>query len=113
MKTCSLCGIKKDIEDFAKSNTTPIKIHYKRFCKECDNKRRTVSRNLRKNQNHPDKGQKCQICNKVPDAYYLDHDWKTGKFRGWLCNNCNTGLGMFKDDLVLLENAKRYLTNTL
>ncbi len=27
----------------------------------------------------------------------LDHDHKTGKFRGWLCGRCNSALGLLKD----------------
>lgn len=34
---------------------------------------------------------------------------KTGVFRGWLCNNCNFGLGQFKDSHELLQNAIAYL----
>lgn len=39
----------------------------------------------------------------------LDHDHKTGNIRGILCHNCNSGLGLFKDDVKLLEKAKEYL----
>jgi hypothetical protein len=40
----------------------------------------------------------------------IDHDHKTGKLRGVLCVNCNSGLGHFKDDTGLLEKAISYLT---
>lgn len=63
---------------------------------------------------------KCGICGcdmKLPlqqrgqplDVVSIDHDHTTGKFRGLLCNSCNKGLGLFKDNLSLLEAAVRYL----
>lgn len=51
---------------------------------------------------------KCNICGKVAKLA-VDHDHKTNKFRGLLCDNCNMGLGHFKDDPMLLEFAQIYL----
>ena len=42
-------------------------------------------------------------------SLHVDHDHSTGTIRGILCSNCNTGLGMFKDDPTLLRNAIEYL----
>lgn len=41
----------------------------------------------------------------------VDHCHKTGKIRQLLCNNCNIGLGQFKDNVNLLNNAISYLNN--
>ena len=41
--------------------------------------------------------------------FHIDHDHKTGKVRGILCNNCNNGLGRFKDNPVFLLNATKYI----
>jgi hypothetical protein len=56
----------------------------------------------------------CDICGtKIPDKrsnrMHLDHDHATGSFRGWLCGNCNTGIGRFKDNPELLRKAAAYL----
>jgi hypothetical protein len=59
---------------------------------------------------------KCKICNMVPTGHKktlcLDHDHITLKVRGLLCDNCNTALGKFKDDVELLQKAINYLKTT-
>ena len=39
----------------------------------------------------------------------MDHCHKTKKIRGLLCHTCNSGLGMFKDNIEYLKNAIKYL----
>jgi Recombination endonuclease VII len=53
----------------------------------------------------------CEICGCGPTkkGFHLDHDHVTGKFRGFLCHNCNIGLGMFLDDEENLLCAIEYL----
>jgi hypothetical protein len=36
---------------------------------------------------------------------HVDHCHITGKVRALVCRPCNTGMGMFKDDDVLLQAA--------
>ena len=50
----------------------------------------------------------CVICGSE-EKLVVDHDHKTGKVRGMLCNHCNRGLGHFRDDPMLLEFAAQYL----
>lgn len=50
----------------------------------------------------------CAICN-AGVATCIDHDHKTGKVRGLLCAGCNSGLGQFRDNPEVLEQAARYL----
>lgn len=55
---------------------------------------------------------KCAICNtkcRSKRILCVDHCHETGKVRGLLCLGCNTALGNFKDDIVLLEKAIIYL----
>lgn len=39
----------------------------------------------------------------------IDHDHKTGKVRGILCQGCNLGLGGFRDNPGYLLSALSYL----
>ena len=50
----------------------------------------------------------CVICGSQ-EPLVVDHDHKTGKVRGMLCNHCNRGLGHFRDSPMLLEFAAQYL----
>lgn len=65
---------------------------------------------------------RCYICNKnmvYPeyrqgqglDVVAIDHCHITNKMRGLLCNGCNKGLGLFKDNKEILANAIRYLSH--
>ena len=51
---------------------------------------------------------KCEICSRVGKTV-LDHCHKTNKFRGWLCHQCNTSLGMVKDNIEVLNKMISYL----
>lgn len=51
----------------------------------------------------------CAICRVPFGTPYCDHDHELNTPRGLLCNPCNAGLGMFKDNSALLELAAIYL----
>jgi hypothetical protein len=78
-----------------------------------------------KRNNPVPKEHSCEICGKS-DAdlrprlnkhgtqlsnWFLDHDHLSGKFRGYLCMNCNLGLGKFMDDPEILSQAISYLND--
>lgn len=47
----------------------------------------------------------CEICGKV-EGLCVDHDHKTKKFRGLLCQACNRALGWYENNK---ENIEKYL----
>lgn len=57
----------------------------------------------------------CAIChtpeNLLSTRLRVDHCHETGNIRGLLCDNCNKGLGHFKDNIQSLLNAAAYLQN--
>ena len=55
----------------------------------------------------------CAICQAPTGAngkrLAVDHNHQTGVVRGLLCDDCNIGLGKFKDNPNLLATALNYL----
>ena len=51
----------------------------------------------------------CELCNRIPKIWHLDHCHETGNFRGWLCNRCNLALGHLGDNIEGLQRALDYL----
>jgi hypothetical protein len=43
---------------------------------------------------------------------HVDHDHKTGKVRGLLCNTCNTSLGLLSEDKNRITGLITYLETT-
>lgn len=58
----------------------------------------------------------CGICGR-PEAEVpkkrlaVDHDHKTGRVRGLLCQDCNFALGLLHDDSQLLAAASKWIRN--
>jgi hypothetical protein len=135
MKTCTKCGVSKPLFDFHKRPET--KDGRRTDCKECNLQAKRerwatlteVERQKRNTKNRlkhqygltPEQYQekadeqqnKCFICG-VEAGYngkplYVDHCHSSGKIRKLLCQHCNSGLGMFKDNPKLLLKAAEYL----
>jgi hypothetical protein len=54
----------------------------------------------------------CAICGekcRTGKDLAVDHNHKTSKVRGLLCQGCNIGLGQFKESKIIFSNAIRYL----
>ena len=59
---------------------------------------------------------RCEACGGPASAFRggskrlaWDHDHKTGRFRGWLCNGCNGALGLLKDSPARITALLSYL----
>jgi hypothetical protein len=92
----------------------PVRVDHKGKCKVSRRKWRDPARfeTLRERTPDVERPTECAICHGPSvNARRLnrDHDHKTGRERGYLCHNCNIGLGNFKDDPALLAAAAAYL----
>ena len=104
-KKCIYCGEEKAFVDF------PKHAHYKdnldNRCRSCIKKHTKVRSTLHKIA--PPKPKLCQCCKTIPKKWCLDHDHNTNEIRGWLCDQCNTGIGKLGDNLNGIMNAVKYL----
>jgi hypothetical protein len=64
-------------------------------------------------------GGACRICKRKDSGHItrknlcVDHDHRTGRVRGLLCNRCNHAVGLFNDNPDICLSAAEYLTNKL
>lgn len=121
-RTCSVCGETKELHFFSKHSGS--KHARTRSCKQCKTRHSRQRRYgvtpeqydaMLQSQNG-----RCAICGTtdpktrtsgchVKSSFCVDHCHKTGKVRGLLCMECNTGLGKFKDNPDTLTAAISYL----
>lgn len=134
MKTCTKCGESKPLFDFYKRETKDgrradcISCFNLRSKKRWENKtkeeRDTINRKTRLKyyyglsvdeyeQMLAAQDNKCYICG-TEEGYngkklYVDHCHSSSKVRKLLCQHCNSGLGMFRDNPELLIKAAEYV----
>jgi hypothetical protein len=113
-KICVKCNILKEDNEFriCRLFKETDKGQYKRSeCIECEKK---ASKQLNKiKKTATTKSNNCDCCKKETKILVLDHDHSSGLFRGWICRNCNQGIGKLGDNIESLENAIKYLKLTL
>lgn len=119
MKTCSKCKIEKSNCDFHANPVMKDNLHT--WCKACQLSANNIRRRLKMtgcteemyNNMFVEQAGCCKICGKHQSAQKkslsVDHCHETLEIRGLLCDNCNLGLGRFKDNPVLLNKAIKYL----
>lgn len=54
-------------------------------------------------------GINCEICGCWTEKFHIDHCHTTNSFRGLLCPNCNSGMGLLGDNPDRLRAAAEYL----
>jgi hypothetical protein len=116
MKSCSKCNKMLDYSEFSPSSGGK---YLRPECKSCAKKLSKERIELKKIFGSPPKNYTCPICLKNKDqligtggnagTWVIDHDHQKNKFRGFLCHNCNRGIGIFKDDVNTLYRAINYL----
>tara|TARA_R100001086_G_scaffold202005_1_gene118158 strand:+ start:603 stop:1037 length:435 start_codon:yes stop_codon:yes gene_type:complete len=103
-KICKICGEEKYLGAFHANGTWT-----RPECKECFNYKQSLYVKLRKGQTAPEPNTPCECCGAKGIGLSWDHDHKTGDHRGWICHNCNTGIGKLGDNITGVLQALNYL----
>lgn len=133
-KICNTCGYDKEIELYP--FTVKDKGYRSSKCRKCTNNRRDFARKLnREKESLREKNKrlkyeygisindynmmiinqdgKCKICKKSSsETLSVDHCHDSLKVRGLLCRQCNSVIGMAKDNTDILRSAILYLENS-
>jgi nitrate/TMAO reductase-like tetraheme cytochrome c subunit len=128
-KTCTKCGVEKELTEFYKSKSGPQGRSSE--CKACTNARQKANydpaknraKNLRNrfgmsleeyDQMLEKQNGQCKICGTDTPGnkgrFVVDHNHATGEVRGLLCWSCNVGIGHLQDDPSILLSAFNYLS---
>ena len=124
---CCRCGEEKPLDNFQNDKTGRSKFKKVGFCNQCRSLTEKFSKikryhNLSKEdflEILQEQNGKCKICNAEMETFNqgdnkantlcIDHDHYTGKFRGFICNNCNRAIGLFDDNKNIVLSAYKYL----
>ncbi|MER6129896.1 endonuclease VII domain-containing protein [Streptomyces sp. NPDC001795] len=107
-KYCQGCGEIKSRSDWHRGKASRCKA-----CRAVDNRAHHLRRQYgiteaERDESIASQGGVCCICLSAP-ATHVDHCHKTGRVRGVLCFNCNSGLGLLRDDPEAAYRAADYL----
>ena len=110
-KSCRVCGVVKPLDQFPKNRKSGRKDGHRTECKECHKRITSEISKIKRESGEVDPGPEapCACCGKTGTKKYFDHCHDRKKFRGWICNECNTGIGKLGDTLAGIRMAESYL----
>ena len=121
MKTCITCRQSLSEDKFHKRTYKSGKVGLQSKCKSCSTK-------VRKQYHRPHSSIRyqlgltqeevdfitapgvCQSCGSSSRKLCIDHKHGTKKPRGLLCHNCNTALGLLKDEFTGLDSLQNIIS---
>jgi len=124
MKKCTKCNLDKELEEFSlhpgskDGRNTQCKICRNSYHRGNYDPEKRFNWSLKRNYNinkeeyyaiKHRQNNKCAICFSETKLF-VDHCHKTSKIRGLLCSQCNTGIGLLKENISNFENAIKYLS---
>ena len=84
------------------------KLYLNSACRPCHNHRVQVVTRLKQKHAHPPAGSPCECCGRV-SKLFLEHSHDTDAFRGWICRECNSSIGLMGDSVEGVQRALAYL----
>ena len=110
--TCRDCGELLTAGNRTKKSVSMKgKQYFLNRCRPCIADADTLIRRLKKEHPMPPAGTPCACWGRV-DRLFCDHDHATKAWRGWVCRQCNAGLGLLGDSQEGLRRALEYLERT-
>jgi hypothetical protein len=108
-KVCVKCKTIKHITDF-RLHAKAENIKYRRpECKDCEKEYAKTRDKKTRSKLRPKIGTPCECCGKSDKSLVYDHRHSDNKFRGWICQSCNIGIGRLGDCIEGVEKAVAYL----
>ena len=105
---CKCCG--DTLEDANRyAYTMGAKVYMSNTCRPCKRTQAVTIYHLRKSHPQPPPGSMCDCCGRI-DKLQLDHaHGGTRAWRGFLCRQCNIGIGHLGDSSEGVAKALAYL----
>ena len=108
VRECIECHIAFPVTAFTTRGLRGDRAYYLQSrCRDCSAETQFEKRQVRKNA--PPKPNHCNCCHQQTKKLEIDHLHGSTTFRGWLCGNCNKGMGHMGDNLEGVLRSAMYL----